>query len=191
MAIEPTLLLGAIDLEPLAQGELSRLCGLYSFLNAIRLALHPLCLGKEQHRELYLEGIRHLAKRRQLRRVLGVGMDVPLWLELGAALIDYANVAHGASLALESSLHGASRHRRSLALLSIRRAISSGSPVLVCLGGALDHYTVVAGWTERRLRLFDSSGLHWLQIDAVGLGCRSPLRHHLLPGSVATIVDKW
>jgi hypothetical protein len=42
--------------------------------------------------------------------------------------------------------------------------------VLVYFGGALDHYTVISGYADGRLLLFDSLGMKWVASDNIGLG---------------------
>jgi hypothetical protein len=175
----------------LRQGSLSSLCGLYSLINAIQLALYPARLPKDELQDLYSAGIGHLHSKRQLRSVLGVGMVEEAWLSLGAALVDHVNVAHGTSLKLRRVTVGAAESDRRRALLRVRQAIEQGSPVLASFGGTLDHYTVICGLSEQRLNLFDSSGLRWLLIRGVGVGEHSRLRHWISPQSALALDDDW
>lgn len=94
---------GMTQLEPLSQGSLSSLCGLYSAMNGIRLALYPQRLSKHQTEELYRQGATHLARARQLARVLGVGMPQDKWLDLTQSLLAHANDATESSLCLKQS----------------------------------------------------------------------------------------
>jgi len=185
------MLPGAMHLEPLAQGNLSCLCGLYSHINGIRLALYPLKLQRQEVQALYLEGIRHLSSTRQLKHVLGVGMAERLWMSLGAALLAHVNATHAASLKLVLILNGAAKHDRERALSSIRKAVTVGQPVVVSLNGALDHYTTICGFTATRLVLFDSSNLSWVEQKNVGLGDRSRRRHWFDPAAALSIIDDW
>ncbi|WP_310498008.1 hypothetical protein [Sandarakinorhabdus sp.] len=45
---------------------------------------------------------------------------------------------------------------------TIERNIRKGVPVLIELAGAYQHYTVVAGISEKRVILFDSCGYRWI-----------------------------
>lgn len=63
--------------------------------------------------------------------------------------------------------------------------------MLVWLGGALNHFTVIAGFTDQRLLLFDSSGLRWIETDGVGSTESSEQRHWLDPDSVGALTDDW
>lgn len=182
---------GATTLKPLAQGSLSRLCGFYSVMNGVQLALHPQRLSGPQQQALYLHGVAHLARMRQLRPVLGSGMAEGVWLRLAVELVTHVNDSLGTSLAVKPILYGSARRDRKRAVDAIRRAVLCGSPVLAGLGGALGHYTVISGFTEQRLLLFDSSGLRWIETDGVGLGERSPRRHTLFTDSVTALVDDW
>lgn len=182
---------GAKELKPLMQGNLSRLCGLYSVLNGIQLALFPQRLGRPELQGLYLQGIRHLAQRRQLRSVIGVGMHDGAWLALAAELLAHLNDGHGTSFQLRPVIKGAAERDRQRSLAAIKKAIGSKSPVLISFGGHLDHYTVVSGYTERRLVLFDSSGLRWLEAINIGVGERSARRHWISSASTVAIFDDW
>ncbi len=173
------VLAGARQLEPLVQGDLSRLCGLYSILNAIQLGLYPRWLSPVQRKQMFIEGITHLARERQLRSVVGVGMEEPVWRKLAVALVTNANEQFGSKLKVQRALKGTAPRSRRKVLEAIMAAVEDGRPVLVYLGGALDHYTVIAGYTDRRLMLFDSQGLRWIEIDHVGVA--EGRRHWLEP----------
>jgi hypothetical protein len=176
---------------PLRQGSLSGLCGLYSVMNAVQLALYPQRISRAWLQYLYIHGVRHLARRRHLSRVLGAGMAEDTWLQLAVAIVQEANRTYGSSLVVRPILNGSARTSRARALRAIRSAVTGGNPVLAGFGGALAHYTVIAGFTEERLLLFDSSGLRWVATNCVGAGERSRKRHHLFTNSVSAIVDNW
>ncbi len=185
------LLPGAKDLRPLTQGNLSCLCGLYSILNGIRIMLYPQRLTKAQLQDLYVLGLNQLSKRKQLKRIIGVGMPEETWLELAAFLTHHVNEQHGTALTVKQSLKGSARHSRTRALRIIQRSLTGGSALLAGLGGLLDHYTVLVGYTDKRLLLFDSSGLRWVEVRCVGLGEGSPRLHRLYPDSLSSLVDDW
>lgn len=182
---------GTARIKPVEQGDLSRLCGLYSVINGIQLALYPHVLTHSELQDLYLCGIRHLARTRRINRVLGRGMSDEIWLQLGQQLAQDTNAAHGTSLKLIAILTGAARKNRVRAFDRIRETITKRAPVLVYLEGFLDHYTVVSGYTEQRLLLFDSSGFRSVVGNSIGLGEGSACRHWLSPRSVFALIDDW
>jgi hypothetical protein len=181
----------AMALKPLTQGSLSNLCGLYSTLNAIQLVLYPQRLRRKQLQNLYLHGVSHLSRSKRLKSSLSFGMEQAAWLRLATTLIERANDDHGTSIVIKQVLDGSPRTSRVRALRRICATISSGSPVVVGMGGAHWHYTVLVGFTELRLLLFDSSGLRWIEAAGVGLGGGSTKRHRLFADSVSAFVDDW
>lgn len=185
---------GARHVSPLRQGDLSNLCGLYSVLNAVQLACWRVPPTNEQLRELLKFGFRYLTKRRLLARVVAFGMDQDVWLELGTALIGHSNEVLSTSLALQplplrSGRHGTLGAPEAVKML--KSALFDGHPVLCGFGGALDHYTVLAGYSERRLTLFDSSGFRWIEQKSIGSSDRCGKRHWLYADSARVVVDTW
>lgn len=180
----------ATALKPLSQGDLSGLCGFYSILNAIQVVLYPQRLTRKQLQDLYLHGVAHLSRTRRLKSILGAGMDETTWLRLATALTGHVNDRYGRSLVFKQILTGTARSR-GRALHRIRTTISAGNPVLVGLGGALCHYTVLVGFTEQRLQFFDSSGFKWIAAAGVGIGEGSGRPHRLFADSVSGLFDEW
>jgi hypothetical protein len=181
----------ANELKPLVQGSLSRLCGLYSILNAVRLALHPFELRQHEVQATYLHGLAHLSGRRLLKRVLGIGMDEQVWLDLGNELLTHVNASYCTSLRLRPTLIGSAVSRRDRALQRIMAEVRANRPVLLCLGRALDHFTVVCGYSGERLTLFDSSGFRWIGCKNIGLGDGSRRSHWISASSTFTLIDDW
>ena len=177
---------GARRLAPLQQGDLSCLCGLYSMMNAIHLSLYPRRLTQRQQHTLFAAGISVISQRRALKGVLGAGMDEDLWQEIGKALIKRAGIDVACSLKL-ARLRVGRRTQGTRPLMVIERTVAEGCPVLICLGGALDHYTVVCGYGDRTLKLFDSSGLNWIGTDMIGVGEDSGHRRWIWPECVYTL----
>src|SRR3954462_8702569 len=138
------LLAGVKTLRPLAQGDLSRLCGVYSHINAIRLALYPQELRSDELQDLFLVAVRHLSRARQLGRVLGVGMSADMWTSIGDTMVAHVNTRKGSALRLDRALHGRAARSRELALQQICQSLLDGQPVLAMLNGALGHFTAIA-----------------------------------------------
>ena len=167
------------------------LCGLYSILNSIQLVLYPHRLTRPQIQAIYLAAVQHLSRRRQLKRAISEGLVYEVWAELQIELLAYVNKAHGKSLIRIPALTGPAGRNRQRAVLTIKRQLWAGSPVLAGFGGLLDHYSVIAGYTERRLILFDSAGLKWIQANNLGLGEGSRRTHWILPDQTMAIEDEW
>lgn len=185
------ILAAAQDLRPLQQGKLSSMCGLYSVLNALQLSIFPRRLSKPELQRIYRHAVEFLSRRRQLKRVLGAGIEYWLWEELRAELIAYVNTSYDMSLKAVPTLRGAASVDRRRMIAKLAKDLRGGSPVLAGFGGALDHYSVVCGYTPQRLMLFDSSGLHWITADNVGVGEFSRRRHWIIADYTTTIFDDW
>jgi hypothetical protein len=182
---------GAAQLEPVRQGTLSKLCGMYSVINAIRLLLHPRQLSKPQLHDLYLTGIRYLSKKRLLQHVLETGMEEDIWLGLADALAEHVNQCMGMSILVRKILRGGALSSRLRALQVVRRTMRTGSPIIAGFGGTHHHYTVLAGYTDQSLLLCDSSGLRWLAWKRVGLEGVGERPHQLHADSVSVLVRDW
>ena len=182
------ILPGARELSPLQQGHLSGLCGLYSMMNAVQLVLYPRRLSGRRQQALFVQAVAHLARLRALKRVLGVWMHEEHWIGLGQALLNDINCAEGVSLSLERLLHGRAGLSHGQVIRLVKRAIDTCRPVLVCLGGTLDHYSVVCGYGQNSLRLFDSSGLQWINTRAIGLNEDSGFRRWIWSECVYSIL---
>lgn len=179
------------QLSPLRQGDLSRLCGLYSILNALQLALFPRILSKRDLQSLYLHGIRHLARRRKLRHVIGIGMPDEVWLDLATEVAVRANSQFASEFVIMPVLHGPARRSTTKAIEAIWAALDRGQPVLARFAGPLNHFTVLSGCTPERLVFFDSSGLRWVNLRNVTLSDRSARCHLLDAATVVTLVEDW
>jgi hypothetical protein len=184
-------LAGATALKPFSQGTLSKLCGLYSLLNGVQLALYPLKISGAQSEALYAHAVDHLARRRQLKRVLGEGMYEDVWLDLGRAILGRANAMFHCNLALQQTFSQRRSIGRFRAIERIKSDVRKNRPVLLSLGRTLDHYSVVCGHTRTRLKLFDSSGFRYVEAKNVGLGEESGLLHWIHAETTFTLIDEW
>lgn len=189
--IEHHIVPGARHLKPVLQGTLSRLCGVYSVLNAIQLCLYPERLNGAEMQRLYRHAIHYLSRRKQLSRVIGVGMAYQLWMEATAELIAYVNAAYDTEITASRILKGSAATDRQRAIRQIKKSLRRGRPVVALLGGTLNHYSVFCGYTASRLLLFDSSGLSWVRADNVGLGEHSRRTHWLLAEYTSSIAEHW
>lgn len=172
------LLPGAISLKPYQQGDLSRLCGFYSIINAMQLTLYPEPLSSPEVDRLFTKAIHHLHRKKLLSAACHYGIDEVPWLTLMREMVGQTAAVRSVSIRIATPLSTACSSR-GRAIDAICRAVDRGSPVLVAFGGALDHYTVVCGHTDTRLRLFDSLGLRSVVKESVGLGEGSRRRHQI------------
>jgi hypothetical protein len=159
----------------------------------VQLACWRVPPSSDQLRELLVFGVRYLTKRRLLARVMACGMDQDVWGELSSALIDFSNELLATSLALRPlslAPHKSPYSGPSALIASLKSALSDGHPVLCGFGGALDHYTVLAGYSKHRLTLFDSSGLCWIEQRSIGTP-ECERRHWVYAESARAVVDTW
>ncbi len=140
---------------------------------------------------MYVPGINVLARRRKLKSALAGGFGEDLWWEVTLALCTHANETFELQLRPSRTLTSTAARNRQGAIESIKKDLRAGHPVLVCLQGALNHYSVICGYVGERLNLFDSAGLHWIQATKVGLGQNSRLTHWITDQSIIAIVDDW
>jgi hypothetical protein len=182
------ILPGAEQLEPFIQGSMSRLCGLYSVLNAVQLSLYPRRLMPPQRKRLFLAAVSHLGHAGLLSEVLGAGMEEEDWRGLGEAVSRYVEDRLATRCRLRRLEMGKTWVSRRGAFSAIAAAVERRRPVLIYVGGVLNHYTVIVGQTEGRLLLFDSLGLKWIAEDSLGLGYASRRRNWIVPQNTFALV---
>ena len=156
-------LAASLTATPLKQGDLDGLCGIYAIINSVRL------LCAEVSRELLARLFKGLV--RALKRVL----DKPLvtvwagmeWRTL-LFLVDHciAYVRRTVGIRLRATLppkfvrRAASVDRM---WSELDKGLSRNRVAILCIEGAISHWTVVHAVTSETLRLFDSSGRHILR----------------------------
>ena len=176
-------------LLPLRQGPFDNLCGLYSILNAIRLAHWPVLeLHAHRSRKLFQFGITTLEREGMLRDVIKQGMNEDAWSWLGDTVISEASKLMGVPLQRVPILKRVHKSDLDGALAIIERHTRKGRPVMTALGGAYDHYTVIVGMADNRLQLFDSLHYRWIAAASCGLTHRqATARHRICRYSTAVI----
>jgi hypothetical protein len=185
------LLEAAARLIPLNQGRLDNLCGLYSILNAIRLASWPVL--ERQHfrsRQLFDHGLSLLETEGLLLASLHGGMNEHTWLHLCDELIWKANRLGGIELTRARILANVGKTDTAAAIGLIDRHTQQGNPVLVELRGGYNHYTVVVEIRDNRLFLFDSFGYRWVSIGACELERKSPRKRHQIGRRSASVIRR-
>jgi hypothetical protein len=186
---EDILLDAARRLEPLKQADLVLLCGLFSVLNAVRLALYPRELDRRQLRTLFRVGIAHLASTRSLKSTLEAGLDERRWYRLARGVLNDVTEQHGVNLRCEPILADCQRKDSEGAFATLERHLLAGNPILIGLWGVHQHYSVLSGISAARLTLFDSTGLHWIRRDRCSfMHSGQRLRHRISRHSVFAVV---
>lgn len=156
-------------LQPLRQGELNGLCGLYSIINAVRLALYPRQLRKPEIKLLFEAGLRVLSASKRLRYIVADGMYDDMWERMVAAVLVQLALKPGEQLILADLLAEAKVATTPEAHRAIRHALHQGTPTLLNIARAYGHWTVVGRHTRSRYYLFDSSAYHWIGVDNLEL----------------------
>lgn len=173
-------LTAASHLVPFQQGEGSELCGLYSVLNGIQLALWPdRKLSQAQLKRLIRLGADSASLG--LLDVLGRGIDEEPWLELAREMLEAASDLTGQRIRPHYFLRGRARSRTETALRAIQRQIAAQRPVIVMLWGGYNHATVISGVSPRRVELFDSIGFKWVKRSSLGLDHAWSTKLHRIP----------
>ncbi len=166
------LLPAAQQIQPIEQGSIDNLCGLYAVVNALRL-LTPASRGRDQ--KLFHAAITYLDDLEWLSSVITEGMHTALFSALARKIGESENfqVSRVASWG--------EKHRQEEAVI---RAIVTGSPVLASIDPPLDHYSVICGYTATRWLLFDSYGYRWLSRARCSFGSRENARHIMLAWAI-------
>jgi hypothetical protein len=189
--IEPaaTLLTRALKIQPLKQGQLDGLCGLYAGINALRLLLaaeRP--LSSRETKRSFRAGVRALSKRERLAAAVLNGIPDKTWRKLLVKLAGSATAGTGPVIAISQPLQHRTRVSRTELMEIIETAIDSRQPVVISLSGKHRHYTVVCGYTPGRFLLFDSSSLSWLKRELCGPSqSRREWRHEIDTASLTVL----
>lgn len=153
--------------EPIEQGTLDHLCGLYAVINVTRLIMPKI---PKRDSKLFEAGVRYLDDRGWLSTVLTEGMPIRLFSALGRHLMK----KHGLEIARIAPT------KRYPPEEAIMRAIVSGRPVLASIDPPLDHYSVIYGYTPTRWLLFDSYGYKWLSRERCTWSRAKRARHRVV-----------
>lgn len=167
----------ARSIDPHHQGQFDALCGLYAIINAVRLAvaLHR-PLSRQESRSLFRHGVGFLRDAGKLAPAIQTGMELGLWQRLTAQVCERASIVTESKITPRRPLRR--RASREEIFTAIAGLIADQTPAMILLDGAYDHYTVVCGLTPNRIRLFDSSGCCWVNINTCGTGHELPRRRH-------------
>ena len=178
------------ELQPLEQGDLDSLCGLYAIINAVRLVVYPdHILTPGILGCLFERGLSTLSHKRKLKQTVTHGIDNALWLLMCQAVIAKAETLVERRIAIRPLVDEDRRWRTRDVVGSIKRAVNHDRPVLICLEGRLDHCSVVVGSSTTRLYLFDSAGSRWISIASLAAGDRQLNRPHFVAREGAVVIE--
>jgi hypothetical protein len=177
-------------LEPLGQGELDGLCGLYSAINGLRLLARDQgkALDWDQCQRLFRAGIEMLDAEDRLAHGAYRGMSLSTWRRLIDRLAGQAERMMDCPVWIERPFAPRQRVPAPAAWETIRSAIEMRRPVLLLLRGAYDHFTVATALSGHRLVLFDSYGFRWVTRASCSIGATRPYKRHQLAPSSITIL---
>ena len=171
-------------LKPYRQGRLDGLCGLYAFINALRL----LCprLDEDACERAFCALIRARARQKcSLLAVISDGLSRRELLKLIGPWQCFAAKEFGVTLTVsrlkvsEPSLRGIWR--------ALRNVLDVGGVAVIGLDGIEQHWTVAYPATERTLRVADSCGLRMISRSQCTVGRTSSLRYRLRPSEVLVV----
>ena len=148
------LLAGASSIKPLRQGELDRLCGLYSAINAIRLVIYPRPLHPFEERKLFVAGLKQLNRYWNLHHAVGTGMSNAAMADVAATIAKRASALTGMNIVTVRAAKSLTPEQGGSWL---DEQLAIGNPVLAEFK-TIDHFSICCGLTARRVVIFDTSG---------------------------------
>ncbi|MEQ8694921.1 MAG: hypothetical protein RIC85_06405 [Gammaproteobacteria bacterium] len=151
----------APNMASFQQGDLDGLCGLYSVINAIRIARYPIRpLSMKECSDLFQNGVSRLSKTGHLAEFVCEGMEWRYVSNLATSLCKAASVDNRILRPRKPKSTFDKRQRWEW----IIHQISKERPVMIHLSKR-DHYSVITGISQKRIRLFDSSASYWANRD--------------------------
>ena len=144
-------------LEPLGQGDLDYLCGIYASINAIRLVYAPTAqLLEREDSQLFKLAVEELAARGKLATAMVSGMEAAMLFPVLERLVRSIRPRSKRRLTI---IRPRPRHGRDDDLLGfIQMHLDRAEPAIVRLKGAWQHWSVIAAISSRKVFLFDSYG---------------------------------
>lgn len=153
-------LAGANLIEPVTQGDLDGLCGLYCLINAIRVVMAPHReLKREEVRAMFTAGVRFLDRQGTLPETVHSCIGERDWPKLARRLVATAQNIVDRPILLERARLSKGVETAET-IQSLEQMIASGKAPCIFLRGKSQHYTVISGYTPSSLKLFDSFGYH-------------------------------
>jgi len=178
-------------LKPFRQGQLDTLCGLYSAINAIRLASYSQKHFTKYHARIMMEeGLDYLAKRHtRLLCALTDGMSCKLRLALTRHMVKFVNEEWDVGVELIKPEKDKAGNPRSIITSFIESSVKAHRPVCININGHHKHHTIIVGYNHRSYILHDSDGLKSIQRSLISIeGDKEGTRHTLPPKGVFSVL---
>ena len=131
-----------------------------------------------------------LERKGLLRQVLKQGMREDTWIWLCDKLLGKAARLGGIKLERSPILGRLGKADIEAAFTLIHRYTRLDRPVLICLLGAYNHYTVVVEKTGNQLKLFDSHGFRWVALRSCELHHRGAKSRHQIARHSAAVIRR-
>jgi len=160
-------------MKPYFQGALDGLCAIYSIVNATRIISGN---GEAGSKDLFHRILTHLEQTQSLSDILtsGIGLNA-----VGSILRDVVgDLIHHRTMPF--------KHRPDTPLdefwSEMMRFLDGGTrrAILICLGGAWDHWSIVHAISDRQIHFFDSHRLKRLNRDRCTTTRSTATRPHVL-----------
>ena len=161
-----------MHLQPFRQGRLDGLCGVYSVINAARLAIwpaHQLSVGSC----VYLFGLMttKLAGRAKLLDVLTGGSRHVLVGTLLREVDTWLTEAYGVRLRYHRPYRSQPSVSPAAIVATLAQHLAAGhASAIAGLSGSIEHWTVVRAVRPKTMLLFDSDDLKRLPLDPARRG---------------------
>lgn len=168
--------------DPIHQGALDGLCGLYAIINACNnIDIH---LKESERQELFKLGICYLDEKKILKKTLLNGMVKTHVMGIIDAINPYFREKHRKTLMCERVAYDAKNITGVWNILSQSMELNKAAAI-VGLSGMHDHWTCVVNVTDATLQLCDSDGLKQIYKRHATCGeTNGSLKHVLSPREV-------
>lgn len=148
-------------MKPFRQGVLDYTCGLYSVVNAIKLAAKShKGLNRYTYEELYHHLVYELDRARNLSDAIQYGMNSPQISMLLRAAKEWLLEHEKIDLRWGKPYHTSKKLYLPSILTRMREHLEEGGSVLVSIEFLSGHWTVIRKITPSTLMMFDSAGYH-------------------------------
>ena len=165
-----------MKIRPHEQGALTSLCGIYSIVNAMRVVRG---LSNEESKDLFEQIINYLEENKNLAVSLTSGISIKV---MGSIFKDVI----GNRIDRSIPFHKQPEIRVGEFWVEMKRFLDEGRTqgikrvVLLSLNGEHDHWTIGHMITKKRIYLFDSIGLKYLDRRNCTTHKTSSGRRHLI-----------
>ena len=150
-------------LQPMRQGHLDGLCGLYAIVNAVRAVCPTLTAAQCEALFKHVSRTLHRDIRRP-RNLITDGIPLSLLWRLVVAAQRFLAVKFGVRVCAHR-LPRRARTTQDLGTIwrTLAHELRGGAVAIIGIGGAAAHWTVVVHVQKRQLQLLDSDGLRLLR----------------------------